>query len=189
MKERPKDDFQKKYLSDLTAHVDRWLLGSQWAGRWAESSNRTMAGYVKDLNLDAVSLETEADLDMAHLTLEKRLKLLVADVIADATKYIETLAVQTRERVSVYRNVLWVWHRIEKDRWKMSQIQLRTGRSKKASLDVDHTVAFARWSGIVTASGLIDNDSEQEDALAIVNHLGNCSLLEKVSTSRRVTKA
>lgn len=189
--ELQKDDFEKSCLSSLTSHVDRWLLGSQWAGRWTGSSNRAMAGYVKDLSLDAVSLKGEADYVKADSILGERLTLLVSDTIADATKYIETLTVQTRERVSVYRNVLWVWHRVELTRWKMSQIQLRTGKSKTTTPDVDHTVAYELWERMLTAE-VPEGFENLEEALPISNRLGNCSLLDKsfnVSKSNKPLKS
>ncbi len=73
----------------------------------------------------------------------------------------------------------------------MSQIQLRTGRSKKTSLDVDHTVAYALWEKKLVAE-LPDGFTEQEEAQSIVNRLGNCSLLEKsfnVSKSDKTLKS
>jgi hypothetical protein len=59
----------------------------------------------------------------------------------------------------------------------MSEIQLRTGRSKKTTPDVDHTVAFALWDKMV--KGWAEEPGTEEQALPVVNQLGNCSLLEK----------
>jgi Protein of unknown function DUF262 len=191
LKETPRDDFEKKYRATLDAYVDRWLIASQWSGRWAESSNRAMSSYVNALNADAVVLNSQNDLDRAHKALEERLNALVSDIVDDATKHVDSVTAPSRERVSIYRNVLWVWHRLEKERWKMSQIQLRTGRSKKTSLDVDHTVAYAMWEKKLVV-GLPDGFTEPEEAQSIVNRLGNCSLLEKsfnVSKSDKTLKS
>jgi hypothetical protein len=59
----------------------------------------------------------------------------------------------------------------------MSDISLRIGKGK-GSLDVDHTVAFAQWNRKVSL-GLPTGIETQGEALALVNMLGNCSLLEK----------
>jgi hypothetical protein len=177
LKERQKDDFQKKYTETLVTHLDRWLIASQWAGRWAESSNRAMAGYAKDLNTDFTALKTQADPSKAIDIIQARMKALVADVLTDATTYVTGLSTPFRERVSVYRNVLWIWHRIDKERWKMSEIPLRTGTKKKTSLDVDHTVAHAMWEQFVNSS--IKEQDKLEQLLPVANKLGNCSLLEK----------
>jgi len=179
LQERPRDDFEKKYRATLGDYSDRWLLGSQWAGRWAESPNRSLAGYVSNLNSDVEALKVKKDLDHAHRILEARLGALVADIVDDAARYVQGVAAPSRERVAIYRNALWVWHRLESERWKMSSIQLRAGKSKKTSLDVDHTVAFALWEQIVSHEPMIEDPSQETEALAVVNQLGNCSLLEK----------
>ena len=190
LKERPKDDFQKKCAEILVTHVDRWLLGSQWAGRWAESSNRAMTGYAKDLNTDSIALNVEKNPDKAIGIIKARMTALVADVVVDATTYVANLSTPIRERVSIYRNVLWIWHRIDKERWKMSQIPLRIGRSKKTRPEVDHTVAHSMWGEFVKA--LAGDDDDLQQALPVVNMLGNCSLLEKtfnISKSDKTLKS
>jgi hypothetical protein len=79
--------------------------------------------------------------------------------------------------VGLYRNLLWVWHRLDSDRWEKSQVQLRVGKSK-ANAEVDHVVSFALWEKKLQ-SGLPKEIPEQEEALSLANRLGNCSLLEK----------
>jgi hypothetical protein len=91
---------------------------------------------------------------------------------------VNTVAAPSRERVSVYRSLLWVWHRLDVRRWRMSKIPLRYGKSKKTALEVDHTVAFALWERIL-ASGLPAGVTDQEEAQAFANLLGNCCLLDK----------
>ena len=59
----------------------------------------------------------------------------------------------------------------------MSEIPLRSGKGKR-SLDVDHTVAYAQWDTKVSL-GLPTGIETKDEALALVNMLGNCSLLEK----------
>ncbi len=189
LKERPRDDFEKKCRDTFGAYVDRWLVGSQWAGRWAEAKN--LAAYVKDLNVDSAALSKIADLDKAHEMLAARLLAFVTEIVADASRNVDTVTAASRERVAVYRNVLWIWHRIETSRWKMSQIQLRTGRSKKTSPDVDHTVAYALWQKLL-ATALPADFSDRDEAQAVVNRLGNCSLLEKsfnISKSDKTLKS
>jgi hypothetical protein len=73
----------------------------------------------------------------------------------------------------------------------MSQIPLRTKARRKISLEVDHSVAFALWEKELN-TGLPAGITEIEDALQIVNRLGNCSLLEKnfnISKSDRTLKS
>ena len=87
------------------------------------------------------------------------------------------LAASSRERVSIYRTALWIWHRLNDKRWAMSSIPLRVGKSKP-NLDVDHAVAYALWEKKLKA-GLPAAIGDPNEAILLVNLLGNCSLLEK----------
>ena len=72
----------------------------------------------------------------------------------------------------------------------MSQIPLRIGKSKKTHPDVDHTVAHSMWEKFVNEWA--DEPEALEQALPIVNRLGNCSLLEKtfnISKSDKTLKS
>ena len=96
----------------------------------------------------------------------------------DAIKGVQTMGVSRREQVSAYFTPLWLWHRLDKTRWKMSKIQLRTAKNRKLLHDVDHTVAYALWEAKIEAD-LPAGYDDQEAALPVVNKLGNCALLEK----------
>ncbi len=80
--------------------------------------------------------------------------------------------------VRVYYAPLWIWHRLDSARWRMSKVQLRISKTRKLSLDVDHAVAHAIWERKIGGS-LPDGVTEKDEALTIVNQLGNCSLLDK----------
>ena len=172
-----RDDFDKKLTATLSSVLDRWLICSQWAGRWAGASASIIAGYAKGLHEDFIACGTLEDLDAVHKVLSDRFKAFVKDLETDAVNSIGTLAASSRERVSVYRTSLWIWHRLEDKRWEMSCIPLRMGRSKP-NLDVDHAVAFALWEAKL-ATGLPKGIDDRVQALQLVNMLGNCSMLEK----------
>jgi hypothetical protein len=172
------DEFDKKLKKSLDSYLDRWILCSQWAGRWARSSETTVAAYVKNLHLRAKEVQTLESGDAVLLLLDEHLRGLVDDLNADAADYVaKAFPSVRRDRVSTYRNFLWIWHRLDEARWKMSQVQLRIGKPAP-DWEVDHTVAFSLWQDKI-ASGLPDGIDEEQDALALVNRLGNCVLLEK----------
>jgi hypothetical protein len=50
LKELDADSFTKKIMHSLTSNIDRWILCSQWAGRWSQSSETTVAAYIKELH-------------------------------------------------------------------------------------------------------------------------------------------
>ncbi len=172
-----KDAYRKKIDRTLSGLLDRWLFASHWAGRWAGSSNTAMTGYARDLNSTLNKLQQESSYEKAVPILKDRFENLVSDLIPDASNHVQTLTTPARERVSVYRNLLWVWHRLDTQRWEMSQIQLRERKRKHPTVEVDHCVSFALWQKKVqsTAPAIPASD----DAAEVINSLGNCSLLEK----------
>lgn len=185
------DDFYKKCRKLLTDYIDRWLLGSTWAGRWSGSSITPMGGYAKEINEDWRTIQVESDYENVVSRLKFRLSSLVQSLEADAVTYVNTVAAPTRERVSIYRNVLWVWHRLDGERWLHSKIPLRSGKGKKTTLEVDHTLSYAYWQRRLS-NGLPSGCADIDDATMVANYLGNCALLEKsfnVSKSDKTLKS
>jgi hypothetical protein len=172
-----RDDFEKKLSRTLSEVLDRWLICSQWAGRWSGSSGLVVGGYAKALHEDFIASQSSGTLDQTHKLLSERFQMFVKELETDASNYVNNLAAGSRERVSIYRTALWMWHRLDATRWQMSSISLRVGKSKPV-LDVDHAVAFALWDAKLT-TGLPTGVENHSDALALINMLGNSSLLEK----------
>ncbi|HJT36730.1 MAG TPA: DUF262 domain-containing protein [Pirellulales bacterium] len=186
-----KDDFDKKCRATFNAVVDRWLLCSTWAGQWSGSSNTAVAGYAKELSDSLRKIQTIDDHSSAHRILTLQLESFVKALETDAATYVNNLSAPSRERVSIYRNVLWLWHRLDADRWASSRIALRTGKTKKTTLEVDHTLSYAYWERRLQ-NGFPTGYSEMEESLSLANLLGNCSLLEKtfnISKSDKTLKS
>ncbi len=178
LKEPQRDDFAKKCSATLSRYLDRWLICSQWAGRWARASLITVANYAKNLSEDFTALSKTTSVDGAHKILESRLNTMVTELENDAATYVNNLVAATRERVSIYRTALWVWHRLDQKRWNDSQVALRSKKNQKVSLDVDHTVSHALWESQIKTT-LPTGVEDEDEALGIVNQIGNCILLEK----------
>ena len=177
--EPQRDDFTKKCADSLALMLDRWLICSQWAGRWAQSSKKNIAAYAKELSEDCKNLQQTRSVDEAHRFLNDRLNALVQELEVDAAAHVTNLTAPSRERVAVYRTPLWVWHRLDATRWEMSKVQLRIKEKAKVYADVDHTVAFALWERRLLATGLPTGVADMEEGKQIINGLGNCILLEK----------
>jgi predicted Rdx family selenoprotein len=191
MRELEKDAFVKKVAATLNLFVDRWILGSQWAGRWAVASAETIVGYAKRLSERAKAVQAAGEVEEAARLLREFLETEVKALEADAINGIQSIQVRRRELVRVYYAPLWIWHRLDANRWKMSKIQLRAAKSGTLSLDVDHSVAHAIWERKLEG-GLPQGVTEKEEALTVVNQLGNCSLLEKsfnISKSDRTLRS
>jgi hypothetical protein len=180
LRELERDAFIKRIDATLNQFVDRWLLGSQWAGRWAVASAETIVGYAKRLSDCAKLVRVASAPDEAVKLLQAFLETEVKALETDAITGIQAIQVRRRELVRVYYSPLWIWHRLNSSRWKVSKIQLRTAKTGTLSLDVDHSVAHAIWEKKIETA-LPDGVTEKDEALTIVNQLGNCSLLEKSS--------
>jgi len=172
-----RDAFEKKCNSSVANYIDRWIMCSQWAGVWSESSTTKIETYAKDLTELLKSVAGSADPSQAHSKWDESFKKFVESLASDASTGLSTVIASSRERVALYRNLLWVWDRLDADRWEKSQVQLRVGK-KKVTTEVDHVVSFALWEAKLQA-GLPKETTEQDEALALANKLGNCSLLEK----------
>ena len=98
-------------------------------------------------------------------------------------KYVDDLKVLTRDAVHQYYLALWLWHRLEEDGGKASEIPLRESKRGKLRCDVDHIVAVKLWEGLKSATAVSAPDDDDalaaDDATTTLNSLGNCCLLEK----------
>lgn len=178
MKEPARDDFQKKTRSILEKNIDRWLFGSQWAGRWRSDTRKPTGVYAKILHKSHGEIQATKDKDLALKILKQTMERLLDDIKKDAQQGVEDIKALEPDKVSTYKDILWIWHRLDVDRWEKSEITLRTGK-KEASRDVDHCISHKLWERILKEAN-IDNDPETYDEKnAVVNKLGNCSLLEK----------
>lgn len=186
-----KDGFEKCVAEAFGLFADRWLMCSQWAGRWASGSAETVAGYAKRLADCASAVSASRTPAEAAQKLGDFLEAEVKALEAEASAGIQAIQARRRELVRIYYAPLWIWHRLDPKRWEMSQIPLRTKKNKKISLDVDHSLAYAIWERKIS-SGLPKGAADKDEALTIVNQLGNCSLLEKsfnISKSDRTLRS
>jgi Protein of unknown function DUF262 len=189
-------DSLEKRLNILAAQFsDRWVFGSQWANVWGDGAVLNFQNFAIDLNGFYRNLK-QCSAGSLIATVEGGIEQLMGRISVKANEQINSTVVRDRRRVHVYAPLLWVWHRLETDRWEKSSVPLRTGKRRKSKLEVDHTIADAWWARLVDKEietkqanfkgseeekGLLapDNFESKEDALASINLLGNCSLLEK----------
>jgi hypothetical protein len=172
-----KDALEKQLDEALSTRIDRWLICSGWAERWAAASATVLKGYAADLAADVTALQKANDVKMIAAIYANRLESLVTSLESDAVGYVDTrLSVDAREQVRAYFPALWVWHRLTKERWDASRMPLRIGRARSDSLDVDHVVSVKLWDSKVIDEILLP-EGETKDLL--VNSIGNCLLLRK----------
>jgi len=192
----PEKDSLEKQTNQLSQlFLDRWIFCSQWANVWGEGSVVTFGNFAKDISESNQILNVSTKSDFIA-NLNESVKKLMERIIYKATDYINNTNVRDRSRVRQYYTLLWVWHRLDENRWIYSSIQLKEGRKRSTPLDVDHTVADALWkrkingnldnklaesTGTDEEKALITPDefSSKQEAFEFINFLGNCALLEK----------
>lgn len=190
-----RDSIEKQLNQRAAYFLDRWIFGSQWANVWGDGAVLNFQNFATELNLIFSKLNS-AQATGIIATVDDSISQMVGRISTKAVEQINNVLVRDRRRVHTYHSYLWVWHRLEDERWKNSSIQMRTGRKRTSKLEVDHTVADAWWARAVelqiqaklaTFSGtdeekaLIapDDFESRHDAIAFINLLGNCSLLDK----------
>lgn len=190
-----RDSIEKQLNERAAQFLDRWIFGSQWANVWGDGAVLNFQNFAMELNTIFVKLKA-AQAGTFITTVDESIGQMIARVSIKAVEQINNALVRDRRRVHAYYPFLWVWHRLDSDRWKYSSIPMRTGRRRTGKLEVDHTVADAWWARLVEQqiqAKLVDFDGTEDekaqiapddfesrhDAIAFINMLGNCSLLDK----------
>lgn len=188
LRETQKDEFGKRLDEALDTLVDRWLICSQWAGRWAVASAGKISGYARDLSTCLKGLQAKGEVVGAVDHLRQYLETEVKGLEPDALERVRTMSAPDRKQVRIsYYTPLWIWNQLDKDRRKMAKIILREqGTRRRNSLEVDHIVAWDLWQtklkGQTSARGegsTATSDAGSEELGPAGNELGNCLLLDK----------
>lgn len=188
-----RDDVEKKLKIKSSQFLDRWVFGSQWANIWGDGAVLNFQHFATELNRFSKKLRS-SDATSFLSTVDESIHHFMERITPKALEQINNVNVRDRKRVHDYFPFLWVWHRLDEERWASSSIQMRTGRKKAGKLEVDHTVASACWKRMiednVNSKAPIESDSgaappppdefdSEDEALAFINTLGNCTLLDK----------
>lgn len=185
-----KDSFEKALSETLDALSDRWLICSQWAGRWASGVAETISGYSTRLSGCVKALAAKGDVASAGEQLRLHLEGEVRNLEQDAiTLGLGSMKANDPKQVRSYYTALWMWNRLEKNRWANAKIALREKQRKKSTIEVDHVVASKLWetklSQMVVAQPMASGQQpsvsapSSDELKQAVNELGNCLLLEK----------
>lgn len=171
-----RDSMQREADRLICLYLDRWLAASTWAQRWAISSAKVLPNYAQELASDEPSYAAATTIAAAATVHQRQLSALIDGVRADAEEHITNrLGVEDRGQVSQYFGPLWLWHRLDSQRWNSSKQQLQIGKAK-AEIDVDHVVSVKIWNNRDIPDGVIP---EEESHDSVINSLGNCVLLQK----------
>jgi hypothetical protein len=197
-KELEKDSLDNSLAATLDVLMDRWLICSQWANVWSTASAQSLGGYATRLAVCALAVAETQDVASAIGALSQQLQSEVKDIENAAVNGLVSMNADDRQQVRTYYTALWLWNRLEQNRWEKAKRVLERKSRQQISLDVDHIVAWDLWK---TKLDMLQAQpqtgvavSEQftvEELIPRVNELGNCMLLEKnfnISKSNRPLK-
>jgi 5-methylcytosine-specific restriction endonuclease McrA len=179
-----KDSLDKSLAETLDLLMDRWLVCTQWASVWASASAQSLGGYATRLSVCAQALAKETETPSAIALLKQRLESEVKDIEQAAVSGLMAINADDRQQVRGYYTALWIWNRLEQNRWEKVKLALRQNSRRQNSLEVDHIVAYDLWQSKLKklkAEPLTGDAVGKNvvDLLPVVNELGNCMLLEK----------
>lgn len=180
LKEVERENFKTLQTQALADHLDRWIVLSQWAGRWGGTSSATyLESFCGTLSQASIQADTHNTVEEASKVFRDAIEKLIAGLASDSNNYIETLEVPSRERVRGYFLPLWIWHRLDTNRWTASSIPLRT-RKKDGTHDVDHivSVGLCQDYGFPVLPEEVPDEETEPATTVSVNAIGNCWLLE-----------
>ena len=168
------DSYSKQCDALLRARADRWLICSQWAGRWGSANDQSFAQYISDAAKAWQVIEASEDQRFALSTVAGIIDDWLKKLAPEAAEYIRVLEVDHRQFVNAYYAPIWIWLRLEEKRWQMASIPLRTEGRQNPFLHVDHIVPVKIWE---TMRPRPDNGLDAP-SLSAENSIGNCLLLE-----------
>ena len=171
--------------------VDRWFFGTQLAGTWSDTNSYPT--HLKDLYELQLKLQSSVDSVVSTQLLAGQLKTWLSNIEQPAIQRIQDLRAYTRREVSGYKNVLWLWNRIDRNRWESARDPMKR-KSAEPKLEVDHSIPVAIWNNMVETSYPVKDSRDpatgtekkmpigtaqltRSEIVAFINSLGNCSLL------------
>lgn len=173
-----RDAFDKLLDEQIRSFADRWILLSQWAGRWGTASGKVLAAYAQGLAEDWATIRDTHVVEDVLEALATRFEKWLADLRRDASAFIQNINVEERTSVRQYFVPLWLWHRLDKKRSIFSQKPLKHDPKKKGvKSEVDHIVAVKIWEDKLLEGATKQDITDEE--IGEINHVGNCILLEK----------
>jgi hypothetical protein len=182
--EREKDSLEKGLFATLESTVDRWLICSQWANIWAYASAQNVSGYAARLAQQIQKFGGTLTVSDLVSGLKAHVEKELTDLEPAAINGLFSMSAYTRQMVRSYYTALWLWNRLNANRWQKAKAVLRHGR-RQMSLEVDHVVAWGLWRSKEETNRLEGSTDKGDDIGPIieinskVNELGNCMLLEK----------
>jgi hypothetical protein len=170
--------------------IDRWYFSTQLSDTWSTSDNYpTFIGRLCRLYRSIIN--TSEPNNSIRLLVDELSGILLSLKQSSVNK-ISSIRAYDRRGVIIYKNILWLWNRLSKERWDEIQKPMKR-KSAQPKLEVDHTIPIAIWNRKIEEAypceaSTDDSGNEKEfkinnitftrsSLLSYINVIGNCSLL------------
>lgn len=171
--------------------IDKWYFTTVLSGTWSKTDN--YKNYTSDLCYLYKSIENITIAGDAEAKLTEILKNWLSKLLPTTISRIEDLRAYNRWEVIGYRNVLWLWNRLEKDRFEVVKKPMKRKYSTP-KIEVDHAIPIEIWNKKVEVEypfvesklpgteqekeiRIDDLDFNRSKLIQWINSIGNCSLL------------
>jgi hypothetical protein len=182
--------FDVQINNSFELFIDKWYFSTQLSDTWSNRDNYpAYVGHLCKLHKTIIACN---DPNQAIELLSGNLTAWLEDLKQSSINRIIGLRVYDRRGVIAYRNLLWLWNRLLKERWSEVKNPMKR-KSAAPKLEVDHAIPVKTWEDKVEAeypftsskddtgqevSFLINGTSyTRSSLLSEINVLGNCSLL------------
>jgi hypothetical protein len=171
--------------------IDRWYFETLLSDTWSRTDS--FVTYISQLCILYSKTKNCNDPNQAVVLLNGLLDDLLQNLKQSSINRINSLRAFTRREVIVYKNLLWLWNRLNNDRYIETQKAMKR-KSAVPKWEVDHSVPVAIWENKIEKlypyDSSIDKLTEREisfylcgnlftrsSLLSYINIMGNCSLL------------
>ena len=170
--------------------IDKWFFSTQLSDTWSNQNN--YPNYVSKLCKLHKIIVSCHDPHKSINSLSGELDAILSELQPSAVLKINNSRAYNRHEVSAYRNILWLWNRLTRDRWSEVQKPMKR-KSAAPRLEVDHAIPVDIWEEKVENAYPISASRDstgneiffningirytRSSLISEINVLGNCSLL------------
>jgi hypothetical protein len=170
--------------------IDRWYFSTQLSDTWSNSDN--YPGYVARLcKLHKKVVTCHEPIASIELLIGE-LHDIIDELKQTTVNRIRDIRAYDRKGVVAYKNILWLWNRLQSERWLEVKKPMQRLRAQP-KLEVDHAIPVEIWieridteypdetsrnsTGVEVKYNLNREMYTRSELLSLINILGNCSLL------------
>ena len=165
--------FNNVFINKLGERIDRFVFAGQWAESWNHQHHYT------SLYNDQTTLAEIKNIGEAEKFLLNQIDVIIKTMKDQAEEVIDNLNAKKRNEVSRYKNFLWIWHRLKRERAEYSNILARhVSGSQEGNPHVDHCIAHNYWANtFLPTHGVEVGSADFYQKLEKINQLGNCNII------------